>query len=414
MTWFFTTGACNGTSDMLDKLFDWIDTPPWTPVAGGITAGLKAVTPSAAGDLILTGNASWPRWVASAGVLGYQRQVMWRFSTGDIDIWLINDKAYNSSASAGCNYPNTGIFAFMTTTVGQGVDDVKTLYTTERQTYANPEDNSPPILASCHPAYGAVTYYFFSDGMEMRVCFKRSTPAGDSWQHFSFGKIRKASEEWEGGEYFSGNCAPHAGRAALWDYNANAGSFCAGNHLVLSGSADDRFTDGFYGNSDPSGRGFIRVVGAQECFNTAPRVTNWCSLGEQLHLPAENGVDPANAACGAVSVLGGHSAGWHITSYGSYVPSIVTQDISPNTWDGRAPGVGVDLLIYEWDPAKRWHLLGSADGIRFVNISLLSEAEVVNTDWMVFPLSTTAASHPVVGEFGIVGTGNLGIAYKFQ
>ncbi len=422
MTWFHTTGACNGTADMLDKLFDWVASPPWTPATGGIVAraGKKAVTPASGGDIHLPSYGTYPfnqypRWASSSANFGYQRQVMWGFSTGDVDLWLINDKAFNGSASADCDHPNMGIFAFMTTSPDSEVDDVHTLHSTEKQTYANPAGNSPPALSSCYPAYGAVIYHFFSNGMEMRVCFKRSTPLGDAWQHFSFGKISKASTAWDGGEYFSGNCAPHSGRSTLWSYSSNASGFSVSNHLVLSATGLERVSDGFYNNGDPCGRGFIRVVGAQECFNTAPRPTNWCAIGEQLQTPTEeNGVDAGSPACGAVSILGGHSAGFGITSYGSYLPSLVTQDLCPNTWDNRAPGVGVDLLVYEWDPAKRWHTLGVAEGIRFVNIAYLAEAEVVNTDWMVFPLSSIETPNIVAGEFARVNTGNLGIAYKFQ
>lgn len=278
-----------------------------------------------------------------------------------------------------------------------------------------------PRFSSCYPAYGAAEYDFFSDGVTVHVSFKRVTPYGESRQHFSFGMIRKASNAWDGGEYFSGCCAASSS-VDQWDYeNVPKPTGQYGVILLSSNASVNRFNANNT-DSDPCGKGQIRVVGIPDAYTPLTRTVKYAVLGDLLgrlntttNLPGVAGT--SDDAVGSVAVLGGHSTPHHIVGRGnapSVRPTLASQELCPNTWDNRAPGVGVDLLAFEPIDSSRWQLLGSVDGIRFLNNAYLDEGQVVNTDWKVFSLSTKLAANREVGEFGNTNSGNLGLAFKFQ
>jgi len=423
MTWFTENAVCAGTDDLISKLYAFLNTAPWGAGPGVLVGELDAVSPPTGNPVTIAGSAYYPRWSDTLGVINGTRQKLWRFTNGLVDYWLMLDTAFLGAGTPELAHPNTGLFALLTSDLGKTAAQFKTLYDNGHPVGVVANNVTAPRFASCYPAYGASEYHFFSDGYVVHVAFKRVTPYGESWQHFSMGTIRKASASWTGGEYFSGCCA--ASPSALrWDYENNPKQTGQYGNIVLSSNGEtDRYVDSSTSTSDPCGKGIIRVVGVPDAYTPLTRTVNYCALGDILgrvnsstFLP--NLLASDSDAVGSVSVLGGHSTPHHIIGRGATEPNtrptLASQELTPNTWDNRAPGIGVDLMCFEPINSSRWQLLGSVDGIRMVNVKYLSDADVVNTDWKVFPLATKFPAHPEVGEFGNTNSGNLGIAYRFQ
>jgi hypothetical protein len=421
MTWYTESGACAGTDDLLNKLFAWMATEPWGAFAGSWIGELDGVAPPTGNSVTVSGNTSFPRWSESAGVINGTRQKLWRFTNGDVDLWLMLDTAYQGAGVAELDHPNCGIFALLTEDLGKTASQFKAMYEDGHPAVVVADNVTAPRFSSCYPTYGAAEYDFFSNGQQVHVSFKRVTPYGESRQHFSFGTIRKASAAWDGGEYFSGCCAPSSS-SDQWDYENTpkpAGQY--GNILLSSNGDTVRFSTGTT-TSDPCGKGQIRVAGIPDANAPLTRTVKYCAIGDIFsrlntgtELPGITG--SSSDAVGSVAVLGGHTTPHHIVGRGtapSVRPTLATQELCPNTWDNRSPGVGADLLAFEPINSNRWQLLGTVDGIRFLNVKYLSEGQVVNTDWKVYPVSTQAAANRGAGEFGNTNSGNLGIAYRFQ
>lgn len=88
----------------------------------------------------------------------------------------------------------------------------------------------------------------------------------------------------------------------------------------------------------------------------------------------------------------------------------------PNDYNGRSIGHPWDIYTYNVSTSDasnpRYTPLGSILGARFVNIQNLDEEDIINTDWMVFPLCTKGVSNYSVQGKGWATSGNFGIAYK--
>jgi hypothetical protein len=90
--------------------------------------------------------------------------------------------------------------------------------------------------------------------------------------------------------------------------------------------------------------------------------------------------------------------------------------MQPNSYNGRSVLIPVELfLAYDLasstDPTG-WIPLGRLNNCALVNIANLSAEEIVNTDWMVFPLSMKNPTGSLTLASGMVDTDNYGFAYK--
>lgn len=413
MAWLLESGSCDGTEDMLALLADFLtaNAPNFTVIRAG-------ETPAAASSNLQLNYPSYFRWVSSAGVFQYNRQSIFTFGYGGVEIWLIADRAYNGSPVAGHNHPNVGIFGYLTATLGVGVNGFKAMQT-DGDSGADPQ--ASPQFSSVYPAYGAFEYHFRTDGDRVHVSFIRDTSGGQAWQHFSFGGIEKG-DSWVGGEYFSGCCYGEDSRvyagsgSKCWDQTLSTGDYGGyNNHLLSSCQSGQRINPGQgYSFADPYGKGMVRVVGAKTCLTPFP-ATVWCILGDTVSGVVGGGV--ATDRVGSVGVLNAMSAGQAITGTTETSPTLPTRcllELSANDWDNRSVGLAPDLFYYDYEVSLQWHYLGSVPGIRFVNSEFLSPGEVVNNDWHVFPVSTPNPPNLVAGENGFACSGDFGIAFKFQ
>lgn len=433
-------GAVNGTDELLTKLAEWLEDPlrSWSGSPGIITCD-ATVRGSAGVDNILicsetdaaavNGSVNHPRWDITDAVISAARQKLWRFEKDDgvnapVDFWFMVDIAETGSP---VDFPNMGVFVLLTSDVGKTPAQFRDLYYDghPNDTGVIADNPTAPRFSSVYPSYGADLYHFFSDGYTVHVAFRRTTIYGTSWQHFSFGSISKASAAWEGGEYFSGCCAGPS-NIDCWDYSGDYGhAYGVRSGLLLSSTTRaNRYEIGAY-ETDCCAKGVVRVVGVPDAFHPTTRTVNYCALGDPLLgmsglVVTPNTVGTTEDAVGSAAILGGVGAYQQIKGSTSLVataqtfPTLAAQDLCPNTWDNRAPGIGVDVLSFDYLLTSRWQLLGSVLGVRFVNMAYLNEEAVVNTDWKVFPLSTSNPANREPGGQGNTCSGTLGVAYRFQ
>lgn len=403
----FASGTCSGTDGLLEAICDFIDAETLN-----FTVIRRAATPSSsAGNLQLL-HANWDMWQDCAGLIDYRRQKMYTIQHGAVEIWLIADMAYVGNPNPGNDYLNQGIFAYLTETTVTP-DGFKGLYA-DGVSGANP--NTAPRLSIVSPAYGATDYVIRSDGDRIHVSFKRSTSGGDAWQHFSFGSIEKA-DSWVGGEYFSG-CAGGS-ILADWDYAVTPGGYATNNSNLLSsaGYRTNRYLLTDSQGPHPYGKGIIRVVGAKLGFSPYA-ATKWCVIGDPVTGQiSESSATGRNELVGSVGVMNALSCYQGIASRvcTDLANSRALLDLSANDWDKRSVGLVPDLFIFDYQtPSVGWQYLGSIPGIRFINIEFIADGATVNNDWHCYPVSNRYGSSPVYGEHGFLGSGNLGIAFKFQ
>lgn len=87
----------------------------------------------------------------------------------------------------------------------------------------------------------------------------------------------------------------------------------------------------------------------------------------------------------------------------------VMPEFSPNHYAPfRTAGAPVELQLLRNADDNLHYDLGTVEGIRYVNIAALESGEVINTDWIVFPLSIKG----LVGSTGnYAATADYGVAY---
>ena len=82
-------------------------------------------------------------------------------------------------------------------------------------------------------------------------------------------------------------------------------------------------------------------------------------------------------------------------------------DFGANASNGRAPLVPINLHQSNGGTASPWMHLGYISNARFINIENLNPKDVVNTNWMVFPISQKNGP-----ASAYLNSQNYGIAYQ--
>lgn len=86
----------------------------------------------------------------------------------------------------------------------------------------------------------------------------------------------------------------------------------------------------------------------------------------------------------------------------------VLVDDSPNAFNGRTALLPAHVYLYDQGSPTNWYrLVGMAPAHRFLNIANHSPGDIIDTDWICFPIK---AKNAVTGPT----SGNYGWAYKFQ
>lgn len=404
-------GVSDGTFGLIDKLYDWLT---------GASAGFPGTLFTGVlknGGLSAGANVS----VSFNGTLGTPVSIprtdlsFYALRRNGVTYWIVCDLGKSAAAGGARATPNMGIFFVMTETAT--IDTADELFNTfsgnlsdQPINGANTTGSTSSFMQRIWPTYGAVEADFFSDGDRVHVAFRRSVSTYTSYQHFSIGVIDKASTSWTGGEYMDG-CSVNHSLVNGWD--EVDGTWHYTNRKVLSGSLRYQFNAN---NQDTEASymqpGILRVVGIKDISNVAQ---NYAMLGFR---PWDDTIAKTHFTgfAGVVGMLGGVTRGYTVNE------SVLTSATatrraalmeSPNSWNGRTAGFGVDLFAMDlYNTPKTSMYLGSVPGIRFIRIDGLSDRQLINNEWMVFPIWSRGAAHVSADETGYPTSGNFGIAYK--
>lgn len=207
-----------------------------------------------------------------------------------------------------------------------------------------------------------VGYHLFGDSYCVCVAVEIVT---NVFIHFSFGEIVK-NGTWDGGQYVMGHAA---GGAQYWN-------------TILSAQHVFPFIN----------HGDIGVGGNPQAavgVNHMRTSTNGPIAG--LHYTPGSTVNSYAATTASAGNCG--------------LPLLTA---SPNTFNGRSPLVPVHVVQGSSGGVNGpYYQMGSCSIARLVNIRDLNPKEIVNSDWMVFPVSQKNGPNTTY-----ISSGNYGIAYK--
>lgn len=201
-----------------------------------------------------------------------------------------------------------------------------------------------------------VGYHFFSDDNGVNVVVEIVT---NVFTHFNFGVLQK-NGDFVGGEYVTGLHTPSTDYINLFR-TYNHGPF---GHASV-GAAGQLNANGHSGH--------IRtpVAGPVACLGV--------------------GLTPPYAIATGMADNAGR-------------PLI---DVSPNTFNGRSVLVPINIVQGSSGTTGPYYQLGTVGNARFLSIANLNPKEMVNTDWMVFPISQKNGPGTTY-----INSGNYGIAYR--
>jgi len=408
-------GVSDGTNGLMDKLYDWLTgvTPgfPGSLFTGVVKNG-RISNPGGAGNVTLS-NLN-----RIGTTYHYNDLAFYAVQRSGVTYWFMCDVGRSPVAGGTRGFMNTGIFAAIiddASSVGTSgsstarCDSFKAFY--NQSTFGDVANGSlNTCLHQIFPTYGSVEADFFSDGTRIHVVMRRSVNSHASYNHFSFGVIDKASTTWSGGEYISGGCvtdlSSDVSRIGFSDpYCLNT------NRLCLSGGPTQVYNSGTTGGARFA-NSVIRVAGVKDSANVTQ---NHCQMSHKLGAVAK--ISSSNAAALAAITSGG-SVGWGMTlgssstsPYSSNRRGAIKE--SPNSWNGRAAGLGVDIFYLDlYNTPNNAQLLGSVPGLRYLNITGLTDRQVINNEWMVFPVWNRVAPTASWDENIHADSGYLGIAYK--
>lgn len=101
-----------------------------------------------------------------------------------------------------------------------------------------------------------------------------------------------------------------------------------------------------------------------------------------------------------------HATGWALDVYNGIISN------SPNAFNNRTAGIPVNVFLYDDEPdpvgSDLYVPLGVIPGVRLINIQNLNPKDVINNDWMVFPIQSKNLG--LLNSF--VNTGNYGWALQ--
>lgn len=202
-----------------------------------------------------------------------------------------------------------------------------------------------------------VGYHFFTDGFGVNVAVEIVT---NVFVHFNFGELQK-NGDFVGGQYVTGT---------------SVGSYAAGWPNMFNGYNTTTF----------------------ETSNVGTSVTNYSAGHGHVRTP----VGGPTASLGR-SVQASRT--WSTGLAGNAGRPLV--QASPNAFNGRSVLVPINIVQGSSGDTGPYYQLGTVGNARFLNIANLNPKEMVNTDWMVFPLSQKNGPGTTY-----INSENYGIAYR--
>jgi hypothetical protein len=211
------------------------------------------------------------------------------------------------------------------------------------------------------------SYHLFTEGNVVHAAFE--TSAG-WWQHMSFGNITKVGS-WTGGHY-----------VYMQNVDVSASFF---NNPV---SSEHRWLFKSLGMSTSSS---INFTSGQGSFIHA--VHNSKNYG------AFDGSSTTHTNYNTI-----HPSGFMVGIFDQVLTC------APSAFNNRSPAFPVNIFLRDnaSGGSNLLRLAGSVPSVRILNIKNLNAKDLINTDWMVFPLQSKN-----LGSSGnYVNSGNYGVAYK--
>lgn len=202
-----------------------------------------------------------------------------------------------------------------------------------------------------------VGYHFFTDGYGVNVAVEVVT---NVFVHFNFGVLQK-NGDFDGGEYVTGTAV---------------GAYSSGWMNMFSGYNTTTFDHASVGSSQ----------------------TNYSTVSGHVRTPIS----------GPTAILSrnyGPSRAWSTGLAGNAGRDLVAN--SPNSFNGRSVLVPINIVQASSGDTGPFYQLGTVGNARFLNVANLNPKEMVNTDWMVFPLSQKNGPGTTY-----INSGNYGIAYR--
>lgn len=218
------------------------------------------------------------------------------------------------------------------------------------------------------------SYHLFTEGTVVHVAFEMSSGA---WAHLNFGDVTKYGT-WTGGSYIS---VTNAGDNGI---DATSATFL--NSATLIGF------QGLFGELGSNGSGHTQST-------SKIRITKGARTYGNFNYNSQIGLnDGATTPVCALALTPG-------------VSDMLTRD-QPNIFNNRAMGPRLELFVSDTNiifagGTNLWLPIGFIPNLRFINIALLNPKDLINTDWMTFPLQAKVG---LLNQFA--GSGNYGIAVR--
>lgn len=207
-----------------------------------------------------------------------------------------------------------------------------------------------------------VGYHFFTDGFGVNVAVEVVT---NVFVHFNFGEMQK-NGDFVGGQYVTGTSVVYYDSSTIPGWPQ---MFSEYNYTTF-----DSYAVGTAGTS------------------------SWGSICGHVRTP-----------------IGGPTVRIARSTGGSYAWSTGLAsnggrplvEASPNAFNGRSVLVPINIVQSSSGVVGPYYQLGTVGNARFLNIANLNPKEMVNTDWMVFPLSQKNGPGT-----SYINSANYGIAYR--
>lgn len=205
------------------------------------------------------------------------------------------------------------------------------------------------------------SYHLFTEGSVVHVAFEMSSGA---WTHLNFGDITKYGA-WTGGSYLGVDNQDLSG-AGLTTFFGNG----VGNAIF---GGVNNFNP--FGAGDSAQASKIRITKGSRSYGVFDGAPNLATN------------DGGTTPCCALAVTAG-------------VIDALTRD-SPNIFNNRAMGPRLEVFVSDTSVifaggTNQWLPIGFIPNIRFINVALLNPKDLINTDWMAFPIQSKTGS---VGNF---------------
>lgn len=230
---------------------------------------------------------------------------------------------------------------------------------------ATAQTNAVSLNCEVRPITGPhVGYHLFTDGVALHVAVEVAT---NSFTHFSFGEVTKTGT-FAGGQFVTVQYAPPSATTA-------------GQLDILAGQVSWPFASNVVGTVQGNGVTFLSHM-RMDVLGT-----------NRVHVFSGTITPDAANTC------------WSLTWASTCGRRLIEK--SPNVFNGRSVIIPHTIICSTSGVTSPYYQVGSIPNAGVLNIENIAPKDLVNTDWMVFPIGvkgTTATTN--------INSRNFGVAYK--